>query len=391
MKSKKVVHLCLACFFPDGYSYQENMLPKFHKQLGYDVEVIASLFTFDKNGEGTYIEKPSVYRNEHDIQVTRLAYRAPVRVYRKLKRFIGLAEALEKAAPDIIFMHGCQFLDIDVVVRYLKKHPGIRVFVDNHSDYSNSATNWLSRNILHRFLWRRTAHMIEPYTVRFYGVLPARVDFLEENYKLPREKIELLVMGSDDDKVIAAKDPEKIRALREQYGIRPDDFLIMTGGKIDKAKTQTLLLMSAVKKINRPNVRLIVFGSVIPDMKEQVAALADGNIVQYIGWIQSANTYQYFAAADLAVFPGRHSVFWEEVAGIGVPMMVKYWPGTDHVDVGGNVVFLRQDSEAEIMEQILRLVDNPGVYQQMKTVASEKAGVTFSYKDIARRSIQVDD
>ena len=47
----KVVHLCLGSFFPDNYSYQENMFPKFHKQLGYDVEVIASLVSFDKNGK----------------------------------------------------------------------------------------------------------------------------------------------------------------------------------------------------------------------------------------------------------------------------------------------------------------------------------------------------
>ena len=49
----KVLHICLACFFPDNYSYQENMLPKFHKELGYDVEVIASLASFDRNGKST--------------------------------------------------------------------------------------------------------------------------------------------------------------------------------------------------------------------------------------------------------------------------------------------------------------------------------------------------
>ena len=51
----KIVHLCLGAFFPDNYSYQENMLPKFHKKQGFDVEVIASLETFDKDG------KPSCY------------------------------------------------------------------------------------------------------------------------------------------------------------------------------------------------------------------------------------------------------------------------------------------------------------------------------------------
>lgn len=52
----KVLHICLASFYIDNYSYQENLLPIYHKKMGYDVEIIASLFNFDKNGIG-YFEK----------------------------------------------------------------------------------------------------------------------------------------------------------------------------------------------------------------------------------------------------------------------------------------------------------------------------------------------
>jgi hypothetical protein len=44
----KVVHLCLGCFYIDNYSYQENMLPKYHKLAGHEVSVVASLVSFDK-------------------------------------------------------------------------------------------------------------------------------------------------------------------------------------------------------------------------------------------------------------------------------------------------------------------------------------------------------
>ena len=43
----KILHLMLACFYIDKYSYQENYLPKYHKKQGHDVEIIASLFTFE--------------------------------------------------------------------------------------------------------------------------------------------------------------------------------------------------------------------------------------------------------------------------------------------------------------------------------------------------------
>lgn len=384
----KIVHLCLGCFFPDNYSYQENMLPKFHKQLGHDVEVIASLVTFDKNGKGTFLEKGSSYLNEYGIPVTRLDYKNPLKVYRKLKRYKGTYKALEKAKPDILFIHGCQFMDMDEVVKYLKAHTNVRVYVDNHADFSNSATNFLSKNILHKMLWKHTAHMIEPFTTKFYGVLPARVDFLVNIYGLPKEKVELLVMGSDDDKVAEAQASGARKRIRAQYNIADNEFLIMTGGKIDAWKTQTLLLMEAVRNIKNDKVKLIVFGSVTQELKEKVEALTKGKKVQYIGWVASAESYNYFAAADLVVFPGRHSVFWEQVAGMGIPMICKKWSGTTHVDVGGNVRFLERDSVEEIQAAIEELTENQSVYKEMLSAAQGVGREQFSYKSIAQKAIQ---
>lgn len=382
----KVVHLCLGCFFPDNYSYQENMLPKFHKQLGYDVEVIASLLTFDKDGKVAYMKKKPPYLNEYGVLVTRLEYRKPTKIYKILKRYQGTYEALEAATPDILFIHGCQFRDVDTVVKYLKKHSNVKVYVDNHADFSNSATNFLSKNILHKILWKHAAHALEPYTEKFYGVLPARVDFLRDIYGLSEEKVELLVMGADDDKVKEALTEGSRERIRKEYHIEPDEFLIMTGGKIDSAKRQTLLLMEAVKKMKNDKVKLIVFGSVTPELKEEVQALSDGVKVQYIGWVQSEESYKYWVAADLAVFPGRHSVFWEQVAGMGIPMVCKYWKGTTHVDVGGNVKFLKKDCVEEISE-ILKLIIEKD-YKQMKKIAEGPGKQQFSYRQIASRSIQ---
>ncbi|MGI6706538.1 MAG: glycosyltransferase family 4 protein [Clostridia bacterium] len=217
--------------------------------------------------------------------------------------------------------------------------------------------------------------------------MPARVDFLKDVYKIPEEKVELLVMGADDEKVEEARNPNVRKEIREKYNIKPEDFLIMTGGKIDNAKKQTLLLMEAVKRIEMENVKLIVFGSVINDLKEEVNKLVDGDKVQYIGWINSEDSYKYFAAADLAVFPGRHSVFWEQVVGLGVPMVVKYWEGTTHIDLDGNCKFLYKDSVDEIKDIISEIINNKELYERMKSIATTKGMDRFSYSKIAQKSI----
>ncbi|MEI3418815.1 MAG: hypothetical protein V8Q86_09895 [Blautia sp.] len=49
---------------------------------------------------------------------------------------------------------------------------------------------------------------IEPYTEKFFGVMPSRVDFLSDIYGIDKKKCGLLVMGADDDAVAEAKKPK---------------------------------------------------------------------------------------------------------------------------------------------------------------------------------------
>lgn len=385
----KILHLCLGNYFIDGLSYQENMLTKQHKLMGFDVSAIASLQSYDKNGNICYDLTAGEYINENGIPVTRIPYKKDNKIYHKVRKFKGLYKALEKADPHVIFIHNCQFADIKYVVKYLKNHSGVKVYVDNHADWSNSATNKVS-SLIHKTLWRHCAKSIEPFAEKFYGVLPVRVRFLQEMYHLPKDKCQLLVMGADDELVQSAKAPQVRAEIREKYGIDKDDFLIIFGGKIDIFKKQILLLMDAVNEIENPKVKLILFGSCIEEMKAEVAS-RESERVKYIGWVNSDYSYPLFAASDLAVFPGRHSVFWEQVTGQGIPMIVKYLEGTTHVDIGGNVEFLYDDSEQEIKQKIEELLSNPDKYNSMKNVAQNDGMNHFSYKNIAKRAIECEE
>lgn len=386
----KIVHVCLCGPMTDGWNYQENLLTAEHRRMGLDVTIIASQWIWGTNGEKELCTE-SDYMNADDVKVVRLPLLFGT-VDTRLKLYRNLYQTLEQEDPDILFVHDIQFLDVLTITKYLqrRKKAGreVRVYADNHVDYSNGASNWLSKNILHKIIWRFVANRLNPYTNKFYGVLPARVDFLKELYRLPDDKCKLLVMGAEDALVEEAAKEENIRNIRNSFGIEEDDFLIVTGGKIDEYKTQTLTLMEAVHNMGQKHVKLIVFGSVADSLQEQVHQLCDETRIQYIGWVQAKESYRYFAAADLVVFAGRHSVFWEQVAAQGIPMLCKEWDGTKHVDLGGNVYFLKESSEEEIRQKIEELVDNPESYKKMKNVAENKGRDAFSYKKIARRAIE---
>lgn len=379
--SMKITHVCLTGPFSDGWSYQENLLSKYHRKSGYDVDVIASQYIWNDQGKIS-IANANNYINEDGVHIIRIPNGMHTNINSKIRIYKGLYKVLDDSKPDILFIHGVQFTGIRTIVKYLKKHKNVTVYIDNHSDLSNSASTWISKNIQHKILWKHYAHKISPYVKKFYGVLPARVDFLINMYDLPKSKVELLVMGADDELVNTANDIKIQKKIRSRYGISNDDFLIVTGGKIDLYKQQTLLLMDAVNKIDNPKVKLIVFGSVVDELKKDVKMRCSDK-VQYIGWLKSTDSYMYFAASNLVVFPGRHSVFWEQVVGQGIPIIVKYWDGTTHIDCGGNVDFLYEDSTDEIVKMIKKSICN---YTVMKERAVDIAS-SFLYSEIAKKSI----
>lgn len=378
----KVLHICMSQY-SDGWTYQENMLAKFHKLDGYDVTILTSMYCYH---EGKLVEdNKNEFIDCNGCQVIRLK-RYTDGFMRKMPRYKEFLATIQRIEPDIIFSHGCQYVDIKEVRNYVRAHSQVKLFIDNHADFSNSATNWFSKNILHKVIWKHYAKIIEPCAQKFWGVLPARVDFLTEVYGLPENKCDLLVMGGDDDLVEKANQGETKWKLRQRYGINTNDFLIVTGGKIDKAKSETLLLMEAVKEIENPNVKLLVFGSIDRELKEMADALTVENKVQQVGWIDASESYRYFAAADLVVFPGRHSVFWEQVAAQGIPMIVKEWKGIDHIDVCGNTKFIKEVSVPSLKESILELESNSVLYKRIKSNAV-RAMSQFSYREISRKSI----
>ncbi|MGH2108676.1 glycosyltransferase family 4 protein [Aerococcus urinaeequi] len=381
----KITHVSLCGPVTDYMTYQDNLLPKYHKKMGLDVSVITSKYIWNKGKIG--MDNRDVYRNEHHIKTIRLNNKNNTTIQSKFKRYHNLYETLNNENPDILFVHGVQFLDIKEVVRYIKKNPELKVYVDNHADFSNSATKWISKTILHKIIWRKTAQLIEPFTEKFYGVLPARVDFLKDIYKVPSSKVELLLMGADDEKVEEAVTKESKTNTRKRLNIKEDDLLIVTGGKIDKAKRQVLNLMNVVAKLNDSKVKLIVYGSVIPEMQEQVNRLAQNESIEYIGWINNDESYQLFSAADLVVFPGRHSVYWEQVVAMGIPMVVKYWDGTTHIDIDGNCKFLYDDTEEELALVLKNIINNKEVYNAMVEKAQSNKKNQFLYSNIAKRSI----
>lgn len=381
----KVTHICLCGPFTDNFSYQENLLTKYHKKLGHDVTIISSKWSWNKNGEIVFDDRDS-YINENNILITKLDTYFNKNVQSKFKVYKNLKNKLKDLNSDILFIHGTQFLDLFLLKKYFAENPNIKVYIDNHADFSNSATSFLSKIFLHKILWRASSKYVEDYVEKFYGVLPSRVEFLTEMYGIQKNKVDLLLLGIDDD-IVESIEENEIKEIRNGLRTSDNELIIITGGKIDSAKAQTMKLIKYVKEINDKKIKLIIFGSITKDLECEFRNLVDNVNIIYVGWLNSKDIYKYLLVADLGVFLGRHSVIWEQAIGLGLPCIFKKWEGMSHINRDGNCILLEEKDYDGLPVLLNKLHSNREILNEMRRKNLE-ISEEFSYFNIAKKSIE---
>ncbi len=385
-KKSKIVHICLAGFYIEGWGYQENILTKIHAQMGYDITVLTSEYILNSKYEKERRREKN-YINQYGVRVKTLKEDNKIKKMAILRKYKNLYNELKKENPQIIFVHGGQFYSLRDVVKYCKKNKNVNLYIDQHADYYNSPMNSMVAIILNKILWGHWMRKAQRYCNKYWGVTPLRCQYLHEVYRIAEDKIDLLVMGGDDEKICFEEQDEIRKNIRIQYKIQQDDFLIITGGKIDKNKN-IHLLMRAIVEMNINKVKLLLFGVPNTEMDSEIKKLSLDKHIVNIGWKDSEEIYNLFLASDLAVFPGTHSVIWEQACACGIPCVFKYWEGMNHVDVGGNCTFLGNTEINDIKNEIYNIYMDKEKYRVMKQVAREQATKVFSYREIAKRAIE---
>ena len=376
-----IVHICIQTPYNDDYGYQDNLLPKYHRKQGHDVTVIT---TNTKHHEGKIIEiDTDDYTLPDGQRIIRLKAEEK-RLFKILKplKIHNYYELLCEIKPDLIMVHGLGDFSAYQVAKYVDRiNPDCKVVADNHLDY-NIGKGFLQCK--HKFLYKWFNIKMQKYYKVVYGVTPWRIEFMQKVFGIKKCKSDLLVMGGDDEKIMFDRADEIRSSIRQKHNINNDDFLVVSGGKIDKNKN-IHLLMQAVADTKLENIKLIVFGQPIDEMESVVEYYAHYDNIRYIGWIPADKSYDYFLASDLAVFPGQHSVLWEQACACGLPGVYKRWHGMDHVDVGGNCLFLDECSIQEIKKTIENIACDNQLYERMKKVALSDGVKRFSYDSIAKK------
>ncbi|WP_223606118.1 glycosyltransferase family 4 protein [Chryseobacterium sp. OSA05B] len=378
-------------FYGNDLTYIENELAKQYTKFGFEVFIICSVTDnpFDFYSHNYYEGKKSSIEVHDGIKIYRQPYKLNIK--KRIKSFEDVYNILCSEKPDFIFFNGVH-LNLRDAARYKKKKE-CKIILYSETDYSNSAQNWLSLNILHKVIWKAVLNQYKKNIYKIFFATPASSKFLKEVYDVPFNEAELLPLGCDcniSDDIINTVDRD---AVRNKLNIGSNDYVLITGGKLEIRK-MTEIAIEAVKILNRKDVHLIVFGAPANGSEEYFRELeksAYGHQIHFTGWLSSDMFYQYMAISDVAVFPASQSVLWQQAIGMHLPLIAGDAGEQDmsYLNFNENIIKIDKDNIVPIKfaETIEQLISIPGQLNKMKKGAEKTAKENLSYEIIARKAI----
>lgn len=388
----KIVMLC--DFYQESLEYQENLLARYYVKHGHEVTVIASTCDSVFEYVSGKVDRHAPARNyvHQGVKIIKLPYR--INLLNRLRLFAGVEQIFEAEAPDLIFIHDIMLNVLDVV-RYVRRHRRCRVIMDYHADYSNSANGWLSLAILHGTIRKRFLNHVRPYLQKIFPIVPASATFLHEVYGVPHSEMELLPLGADLDLVREIVQRGARERIRAQYGVKDDDRLVFSGGKLAPQK-RTEMLIEAFLALDRPNLHLLIVGdSTQADVqyKERLVAAAGNHPrIHFTGWLDAAQVYAHMAAADFAVFPASQSVLWQQAIASGLPLVVGDVGHQDpsYLNQHENIRILRGPdiNPQRIAQAVAELFDDNGLRERMAAGARRVAEEVLDWNKLILKTLR---
>ena len=376
----KILHVCLASSYTDGMTYQDNMLAEQNVADGHEVMVVSDCTHFENGKIVQTLPEDRVLIS--GVRLVRLPFDFILTGFfsNKLRKTKLLRPLLEQFAPDVILFHGCAGWELITVAKYKKNNPHIKLYVDSHEDFNNSARNWLSKNILHRLIYGPIIRYAYPYLDKLLYLSEETKDFLVGLYKLPAGKLEFYPLGGV---VHSIEDWTAMRAKkRAELGLRDEDVLLCHSGKMDSLKrTKDILL--ALSQASSERIRLIIIGNIPDEMKPVLEPMiAADERVSFLGWKNGDELMAYLCACDMYVQPGSQSATMQNAICCGAPVLLYPHKSYKHF-IKGNCWYVETTEE---MTAVFSAVSaNPEILKEKGKNSFSMANELLDYKKLAAR------
>lgn len=359
--------------FTTSMLYKENYIIKAAIEKGHEVKVIANMYTYI-NGETCklkFAEKDLPY------SLVRLPYMFVINdfITNKIRRCKGYLNEVLDFRPDLIFINCAQVYDVLYCKDIKRALPNVKICMDFSTKFINSARSFLSREILHKVIYRSWIQKSLPYVDKVFYISQESMEFARDVYGISEEIMEHNNLPGElisVDRKLLYRDE-----IRRKHNLKSSSILFVNSGKIGKLK-KTVELLKVFKQVDNNDFRLFIIGSLEQDVKDEILSLIEqDNRVEYLGFKSGAELTKYLCAADMYVQPGTISQTSQTAICCGCAISFTTLP--THMEIyNGNGYFIDSDND---MLRMFKDIDKYGInmLQKMGNKSYELAAKELSY------------
>lgn len=365
--------------FTPSMLYKENYIIKAAQAHGDEIFVLANLYTYiegktafapiDENVKGYTLKRFKYQSYGCDI------------ITSKIRRIDGLEQEIIKVKPDLIFVNCAQIYNIKNLSVVKNALPGVKIVLDFSTKYLNSARNWVSKIIQHKFLYRRWLQQALPYVDKIFYISQESKEFAQDMYLFPDAILE-------HNNLPGETIPEKIKLeykteIFEKLGLTKDNTLFLYSGKIYPDKKVDQLVKAFVRTTN-PNFRLVIIGVYNDEGSKAIIEplIASDKRIAFMNFMSGSELTKYICATDLYIQPGSISQTCQTAVCCGTPLCFN--DILTHREIyNGNGFFV--DSEEDIFKAFEIVDKNPAVLDEMSSKAYRMANEELDYRVIYKK------
>jgi glycosyltransferase involved in cell wall biosynthesis len=213
---------------------------------------------------------------------------------------------------------------------------------------------------------------------------------LQNQFKVPRDKIVVIPNGIDPDQFDFEFDPAP---LRRQYA-SPNDKIVLYVGRMVREKGVQVLLHAAQSILaNAPGTQFLLVGTgyYLDELKWLAAHLNVAQNVHFLGYVSDDDLHRLYKIADVVVTPSLYEPFGIvalEGMAAQVPVVTSDAGGlTDFVEHLETGVTTYAGDAGSLSWGILEVLRNRELADKLRRVAYDKVKNVYNWKAIARRTL----
>lgn len=362
--------------FTPSMLYKENYLIRAAINNGDEVVVFANEYTYIQ-GKSTKVSKTE---SVDGYKLKRFSYQSFIHpiLTSRIRKIKGIEKEIISEKPDLIFINCSQIYNIKNLGKIKSALPNVKIVLDFSTKYLNSARNWISKNILHRILYRHWIKQGLPYVDKVFYISKESKDFACEMYGTPEYLME-------HNNLPGETIPENIKLkykadIFNRLNLQNDKTLILYTGKIYPDK-KVDCLVKAFARNNNPNLRLVIIGVYTDETQREIIEpiISADSRITFMDFVSGEELTKFVCAADLYVQPGSISQTCQTAVCCGTPLAFNDIP-THREIFNGNGFFV--ESEDDINEVFEIISENPSILKEMSAKSYELADTELDYRII---------